>query len=143
SLGISSFQNEESMSDYVLSLLKKGAPPPEGGWRCVSRTAVQVCDGLGPLLGGGRVGDDDHRVADHPVPDAVTAAEDGAQGLVLTGGQVLDGLVDLRVEGLPLLAEGGELQAGDRVGELVGEGPERALLEVTVLAGQLQVVEDR
>ncbi len=51
--------------------------------------------------------------------------------------------MDLRVEGLALLAEGDELEAGDRVGELVGERLQRTLVEVTVLSRQVQVVEDR
>ena len=68
---------------------------PQGG---VPVTARPLANQPLPVILLLRIGDDDHRIADQLVIEAVALAEYRAKNLGVTFGQVLDCFVDLRIE---------------------------------------------
>src|SRR6478609_6795586 len=95
----------------------------------------------------GRVGHRHPRGPDEPVADAVAGLEhldDGGarRSVGELGLDVHEGLVHVRVELLPRLAQALDAVAAERGLELLGDGRERAGGEVTGLAGHVDVVQD-
>ncbi len=89
------------------------------------------------------VGDGDHRVADHAVADPVADPVDLPDDRVVTRAVVLDGFVAFRVERVAGGAECGEPLRGERGEQLVRHRAQRSGLQVAVLAGTVEVVDDR
>src|SRR5699024_9984526 len=90
-----------------------------------------------------RISDEDHRIAHTLVADALAAAKNGTNYLFSTGGEILNCFMDLWVKCVALYAEAFKLLACKGARELVSNRLERPLIEVTVLASQIQVVQDR
>src|SRR5258705_13963365 len=88
--------------------------------------------------------DGPERGAKQPLAEQVDAAHDIDTGRLadIGRGEVRDGLVPLRVEGVTLLTERAQPELGDRDQELFGDGRERPD-EISVLPGPVNIIEYR